>query len=214
MITAIFDLDGTLADTLEDLADSVNEGLEELGLPVHPYSSYNMFVGNGAAKLCYRALPEDKKELAGKLHELFSRNYSRNYLNKTKLYPGIHDMLRKLSENGVMLAVATNKPHDFAVSLVKELLPDISFFSILGGCDERPKKPDKAIITETLNALPCRPEKVFMTGDSGVDIQTAKNAGIIPIGCEWGFRSRAELEENGADIIVSSPAELPGIILT
>lgn len=209
---AIFDLDGTLADTLYDLADAVNYGLEQLGYPVHPYDSYKMFVGNGVQKLCYRAIPEDKKEETDKLLALFTKYYNEHFLDKTDLYPGIRETLRKLSSNGVRLAVATNKPHEFAVSIVEKLLPEFEFIKILGGCSERPKKPDPKIICDILTMLPDS-NKAYMIGDSNVDILTAKNARISSIGCVWGFRSREELTSAGADLIAETPFDIPDFIL-
>ena len=213
MILAIFDLDGTLADPLCDLADATNHGLEQLGLPVHPYESYRFFVGNGAVKLCERALPEDKKHLTQELHGLFSEYYGAHFFDKTTIYSGIPEMLRRLSDAGVTLAVATNKPENFAQTIVSKLLPAVPFVKVLGGRSDRAKKPDTAIIREILDSLPDAPEKAFMIGDSNVDMQTAKNAGLISIGCPWGFRGREELERCGADFIAGSPAEIADIIL-
>lgn len=213
MKTAIFDLDGTLANTLTDLADAVNYGLDKLSCPRHPYDSYRYFVGNGAKILCYRALPQDKKELTDTLHSYFSEYYGEHYLDETRLYPGIKEVLSELAENGVVLAVATNKPQDVAREIVKVLLPDLPFVKVLGGCDERPKKPDIAIIAEIVNELPSSDNEVFMIGDSNVDIQTAQNAGIQSIGCAWGFRGRTELEDAGADFIAESAADIARVIL-
>lgn len=209
---AIFDLDGTIADTIQDLADAVNYGLREMGYLEHDLTKYKQFVGNGAKKLCYRALPDNKKSETDRLHELFSRYYGEHFLDNTVLYPHIHETLTKLSKNDVILAVATNKPQNFARKIIKKLLPDIEFSAVLGGCDERPKKPDNAIIREILTPLPSS-DKIFMIGDSNVDIQTAKNAGLISIGCSWGFRGRQELTETGADYIIDTADEITEIIL-
>lgn len=212
MIIAIFDLDGTIADTICDLGDAVNHGLAELGCPTHTYEEYKKFVGNGAAKLCYRALPDDRKDEADKLHGIFKEYYSLHYLDKTKLYPRIKETLQTLSDGGVKLAVATNKPQDAARAVVKALLPGIDFIKVLGGCEERPKKPDRAIIDEILSALPKVERTVYMIGDSNVDIQTAKNAGLISVGCAWGFRGRAELEAEGADFIAEAADDILSFI--
>ena len=212
MITAIFDLDGTIADTIEDLADAVNYGLRKLNCPEHDINSYKQFVGNGAMKLCIRALPDDKKDMVKKLHDLFREYYDIHYLDKTKLYDGISDVIHTLSDNGVFLAVATNKPQDAARKIVAKLLPDVKFVKVLGGCDERPKKPDSAIINEILCGLP-ENNTVYMIGDSNVDIQTAKNCGITSIGCIWGFRGRQELESVGADFIAEKAEDITKIIL-
>lgn len=212
MITAIFDLDGTLADSLYDLANAVNNGLEKLGFPTHPYDSYRYFVGNGAAKLCYRALPKNEKDQAERLHELFTEYYSQHFLDETRLYPGIPEVLAELQENNVTLAVATNKPQKAAQEIISTLLPQIKFFKVLGGCDDRPKKPDITIISEIVNDLPTA-NQVWMIGDSNVDMATAHNAGIASIGCSWGFRGRRELEDNGADYIADSAEDIIRIIL-
>lgn len=213
MITAIFDLDGTIADTIADLSDATNYGLRQLGFPEHPYESYKLFVGNGVQKLCYRALPEDKKDMADELLALFTEYYSVHYLDKTQLYPGIREAMEKLSSSGVKIAAATNKPHEPAEKIIRTLLPEINFVKILGGCSERPKKPEPQIIFDILKELPDGNNQVFMIGDSNVDILTAKNAGISSIGCSWGFRSVQELSDAGADFIADKPADIPDFIL-
>lgn len=213
MITAIFDLDGTLADTLYDLADAVNYGLRQLGYPEHEYEKYKFFVGNGVQKLCFRALPEDKKDDTEKLHGYFNEYYGEHFLDKTKLYDGMYETLKKLSENGVKLAIATNKPENFAVEIADALLSEFDFVKILGGCDYRPKKPDTAILVEIFAALPDKENRVFMIGDSNVDIQVGKNAGVETIGCVWGFRGREELETAGADFIAETADDIVKFIL-
>ena len=213
MKTAVFDLDGTIADTIYDLGDAVNHGLEKLGCPVHDYAAYKKMVGNGAKKLCERALPDDKKDKAGELHKLFKDYYSVHYLDKTKLYDGMRETVEKLQSRGVVLAVATNKPEDVAREIVEKLLPDIEFVRVLGGVDYRPVKPDIAILTEIFSALPDEENEVYMIGDSNVDVHTAKNAGIPCIGCAWGFRGRAELEAEGAEFIAEKPSDIADIIL-
>lgn len=209
---AIFDLDGTLADTLCDLADAVNYGLTQLGYPTHPYESYNIFVGNGVNKLCERALPDDKKNDTDRLLRIFTERYNSHFLDKTCLYDGIKETLTTLADNGVTLAVATNKPQEFAVQIVEKLLPEFEFVKILGGCAEREKKPSPDIILEILDELPIG-TKAFMIGDSNVDIETAVNAGITSVGCVWGFRGRNELEKAGADFIAECPSDICDFIL-
>lgn len=209
---AIFDLDGTLADTLYDLADSTNYALKKLGYPTHPYESYKKFVGNGVQKLCYRALPDNKKDDTEKLLEVFSKHYGEHFLDKTKLYNGMKNCLDILKENDVILAVATNKPQNFARQIVEKLLSEYNFIKVLGGCPERPKKPDISIINEILSDVP-KDNKIFMIGDSNVDVQTAKNANICSIGCAWGFRGREELQNAGADFIAEVPADIASFML-
>lgn len=209
---AIFDLDGTLADTLCDLADAVNFGLTQLGYPTHPYESYKIFVGNGVKKLCERALPDDKKDDTDRLLMIFTERYNEHFLDKTCLYDGIKEALTALTDNGVTLAVATNKPQEFAVQIVEKLLPEFEFVKILGGCAERPKKPSPDIILEILDELPIG-TNAFMIGDSNVDIETAVNAGITSVGCIWGFRGEKELTVAGADYIASAPCDIPEFVL-
>lgn len=212
MVTAIFDLDGTIANSIHDLANAVNYGLRKLGYPEHTVENYKTKVGNGAKKLCERALPDDRKSDADILHELFREYYRLHYMDNTAAYSGIPELMKKLADNGVILAVATNKPQDVAREIVAKLLPEISFVKILGGTDDRPKKPDPAVIREILADM-SGDSTVFMIGDSNVDIQTAKNSGLISIGCLWGFRSREELEAEDADHIASSPMQIADIIL-
>ena len=213
MITAIFDLDGTLANTIADLGDAVNYGLEQLGCPIFDYEAYKKMVGNGAKKLCERALPDDKKDKAAELYKLFKDYYSEHYLDKTKLYDGMKETMEKLRDAGVVMAVATNKPEDVAREIIEELLPDMDFVKVLGGVDYRPIKPDIAILVEIFAALPDEENRAFMIGDSNVDVQTAKNAGIECIGCAWGFRGRTELVAEGADYIAEKPSDIAKIIL-
>ena len=211
MKAAIFDLDGTLADTLCDLADSINYGLEKLGFPIHEYEKYKLMVGNGIIKLCERALPDDKKNCTEKLHMLFNEYYGIHFLDKTSLYPDMKKTVGILAENNVCIAVATNKPQDFAKEIINRLLPDVKFLKILGGCEYRPKKPYPDIIHEILDDISF--SQAFMIGDSDVDILTAKNAGIYSIGCEWGFRGRKELSDAGADFIAEKPLNIIDFIL-
>ena len=207
---AIFDLDGTIADTLEDIAAAINYGLDRLGLLAHPLERFRQFVGDGLQVLCRRALPLEKADKAERLSQLFSEYYGEHYLDATHLYPGIEEALKELSAADVILAVATNKPQIHARKIVAELLPDIDFDIILGGCPEREKKPDPAMIREIIGS---RTDKAYMIGDSNVDILAGKNAGICTIGCTWGFRGRRELEENGADHIAETPGNVVNIIL-
>lgn len=208
---AVFDLDGTLADTLEDLATAVNYGLIKLGYPVHHIDKYNNFVGNGILKLCERALPKGKSESLQELHDIFDSFYKNHCMDKTKEYTGVTELLRQLSKNGVDIAVATNKDQTFATKIVAKLFPYIKFVKVLGGCNERPKKPAPDIIYEIKGDREY--SEIYMIGDSNVDIETAKNAGMKSIGCLWGFRTEQELKDAGADYIVSEPSEIKKIIL-
>ena len=217
---AIFDLDGTIADTICDLGDAVNYGLEKLGCPAPNYEAYKQMVGNGAKKLCFRALPEYKKDKAEELYIMFKEYYSHHYLDKTKLYDGMKETIEKLQNNGVILAVATNKPEDAAMKMIEKLLPDIDFLCVLGGSNKRLLKPDPAVILEIYDLLPDEEFCVYMIGDSNVDVMTACNADIGFIGCSWGFRGRDELEtciiENRREMcsfIAEKPSDIADFIL-
>ena len=157
MKIAVFDLDGTLADTLADLADAVNYGLRKMNCPEHTLEQYRYMVGNGAKKLCYRALPEDRKSEEPELLDLFREYYSAHLLDNTCLYGGMRETLHTLAENGVKLAVATNKPEGAARELVAELLPEVDFVRVMGGNSKRPVKPDTQVIAEIFAALPDGP---------------------------------------------------------
>lgn len=208
---AIFDLDGTLANTIEDLATAVNYGLIKLGYPIHHVDKYNNFVGNGIMKLCERALPAGKSESLPELFDIFNTFYQNHCMDKTKEYSGMTELLRQLSRNSVDIAVATNKTQKFSEKIISGLFPYIKFIKVLGGCEERPKKPAPDIIYEITGDREY--SEIYMIGDSNVDIMTAKNAGIKSIGCLWGFRTEAELREAGADYIVSKPSEIKKIIV-
>ncbi len=216
---AVFDLDGTLVNSLEDLACSANEALAQLGFCVHEIPEYRYFVGNGAAKMAERILPEAYRtqENIDKALELFSRAYSKRYKEKTRPYDGIEDTLRRLRAAGVITAVASNKPDEFTQRIVSELLGGLIDIA-MGKKPELEKKPDPGIVSELrrqaaelLGTAPENDEIIFI-GDSSVDIETAHNAGVKSIGCTWGFRTEDELVKSGADHIAHSPDEICDII--
>ena len=206
----IFDLDGTLVNSIFDLGDSVNYVLEEEGLPCFDYETYKHFVGNGTAKLIERALPEGMrtKENIESFHKRFAEQYQKRCLDKTKPYEGIPKVLESLKEKGIKIAVASNKPDQFAGFIVRSIFGEGYFDMVLGKREGVPTKPDPAIINDILAELGAEAEQTLIVGDSDVDVITAHNAGIKCIGCEWGFRGREELETAGADIIISRPEEL------
>lgn len=210
---AIFDLDGTLINSIEDLADAVNYSLQIMHYPTHPVSSYYYFVGDGVKKLCERALPEGAPpEQADHLLAMFQAYYEEHCMDHTRPYEGISDVLHELKSVGILLAVASNKPQEFTEKIVTHFFGDQCFSKILGGNDIRPKKPSPEILIEILNYFAVPRQDVVMIGDSNVDIQTAQNAGISSIGCTWGFRSREELEVAGAVYLVETPKNLVSII--
>lgn len=209
MKLAIFDLDGTLVDSLGDLADACNKGLEKFGYPVHELEKYRYFVGDGVLKLVERILPEDKRseENISALKAEFDSYYNVHFADKTHPYDGIVTLLEELSARGVKLAVASNKPDEFTKSVVKVFFEG-KFDMVLGKCPDTEKKPAPDILLKIMDALDVSADETVMIGDTNVDIRTAKNAGVSSIGCLWGFRTMEELEQAGADHIVSSPSEI------
>lgn len=210
----IFDLDGTLVNSLCDLADSVNYVLEKYGYPVHDIEEYKYFVGNGTLKLIERALPESDRtnEKIEKLHSEFSQEYTKRALDKTRPYDGIVQLLNKIKENDCKLAVASNKPDKFSKYIVESLFGTDIFDIISGKKDGVPTKPSPDIILDILNQLGVSKEDAVMAGDSNVDVFTAHNAGLKCVGCTWGFRGRQELVEAGADVIADIPEEIWDLI--
>lgn len=203
----IFDLDGTLLNSIEDIADALNASLEEMGYPVHKLSEFNHLVGDGVFQLCERALPEGEKHHASELQDKFSQHYRKNATVKTVPYDGIREVLEELKKRNIKLAVASNKVHAFSVEMVNHYFGDM-FDIILGNASQRPKKPQPVIIYDILEYTGVDKSESVMVGDSDVDIFTAKNSGIKSIGCAWGYRGRKELEETGADYIAEVPADI------
>jgi len=211
----IFDLDGTLLDTLEDLADSVNRTLAANGFPTHPVDAYRYFVGDGSKMLITRALPPEHNhpETVTKCFEAFLNDYRQNWKVKTRPFEGIPEMLHQLTELGVKMAVLSNKPHEFTRQCVAELLTTWSFGPILGQRETVPIKPDPAGALEITRQLD-RPSSDFLyLGDSAVDMQTATAAGMFPVGACWGFRTASELQQSGAKVLIEKPTELIGLML-
>ena len=206
----IFDLDGTLLDTLEDLADSVNRVLQDKGLPTHPTEAFRYFVGNGVAMLVSRALPPEKRndELTADCLEAFRREYNRNWNMKTKPYNGVSELLDALTAKHIEMAVLTNKPQHFAELCIQEFFSGWKFAVILGQRDGVSMKPDPAGPREIIRCLGIPSQEFLYLGDSDVDMRTAVNANMVPIGAMWGFRSEKELREAGAIEVIARPMEL------
>mgnify|MGYP002622403237 CR=1 FL=1 len=212
---AIFDMDGTLVDTLEDLADSVNEMLSIYKFPQRTIDEVRKFVGNGAKKLLERALPaeksSDKNFLADAL-EIYNQCYSRHVLNKTKPYPGIMEFLTKLQEKKIPLGICTNKQNFAAQIIAEKILSPIKFEKVFGDEKGKPRKPDPTRALEIAKSFSVKPEEVAYFGDTAVDMNTANNAGFLPVGVTWGFRPESELQESGAKIIVHRPDEILNLV--
>ena len=211
---AIFDLDGTLLDTLTDLALSTNHALALNGFPEHPIESYKLFVGNGIDKLIERVLPPDScdTETHKRVKNAFLNYYSVHLNDNTLPYPGITELLTELKERGIQIAVATNKPQEPARAIIKEKFAAAAFITVLGQIPERAAKPDPAIVFEIMAKAGVQASEILYVGDSGVDMQTANNANVKAIGCKWGFRSEQELAKNGATHLIGHPSELLNFI--
>lgn len=211
----IFDLDGTLLDTLADLADSANAVLAARNFPSIPTEDYKQLIGDGMAKLVERAMPDaahpSEEELAVALEE-FQNEYSQRWNAKTTVYPGIGDLLDGLVEHGIPLGVLSNKRHEFTLKCVEEFLGTWSWGSVLGQRDGIEKKPDPAGAFDAANELNIAPENCLYIGDSGVDMHTAVRAGMVPVGVLWGFRDAAELRGMGADHLIETPLDLLDIL--
>ena len=192
----IFDLDGTLLDTIADLAESANYALKQLGYPTHDVETIRTFVGNGINKLLERALPphEQTEENVMRMRSHFVPYYDVHNADLSSPYPGIVNLLEDLQAKGIQIAVASNKYQAATVKLVKQYFPNIDFVEILGQREGINVKPDPTIVFDILKKAKVSCEETLYVGDSGVDMQTAINAGVDAVGVTWGFRPRAELE--------------------
>ena len=210
----IFDLDGTLLNTIEDLGRAANHALEVNGFPTHSVASYPFFVGNGVRKLIERVLPEDinKETVIDKMLADFKVYYNEHNTDYTVPYPGICDMLEWLQEEEVKIAVASNKYDQATQKLIRHFFPKINFAAIEGQKEGVPVKPDPSVVFGILSKTNCLKNEVLYVGDSGVDMETARRAGVDSAGVTWGFRSVAELRAAYATHIVDSPAEILQII--
>jgi len=202
----IFDLDGTLLDTLSDLAHCANFALKQNGFTAHPIEAYKYFVGNGVLKLFERALPENEKtpENIERLRAVFFPYYELHNADYTTPYPGIPELLETLREKGVQLAVASNKYHKATEELILKYFPEIAFAAVFGQREGLPVKPHPAVVFEILDKVGVSAEETLYVGDSGVDMETAANSGVASVGVTWGFRPRSELEAAGACYIAET----------
>ncbi len=212
---AVFDLDGTLVNTITDLGNSVSFALEKLGLAKRTMEEYTLFVGNGTLKLVERSVPEEYKKdeaVIARVHELFKEYYAKHFCDTSRVYDGMLEALEEIKSQGIKLCVLTNKPDEFAVKIMDRLFPKGMFCHVQGAREGVPKKPDPSAELEIMRIFGADPASTVHIGDSDVDVFTAHNAGIKCIGCSWGFRSRDSLAEAGAEAIADKPIELPGII--
>ena len=209
----IFDLDGTLVNSLEDLAISTNYALNLFGFPIHETDKYKYFIGDGMQKLIERVLPEDNRdsETKTKVFDAFINYYSKHYLDKTVAYEGIHNVIKTLKQDGIKIAVVSNKADKMAKIVVEKIFGDIFDF-VVGKRDGYPTKPDPKLTLEVIDILGVKPEDCAFVGDSGMDMAASVNAGCIGIGALWGFRTKEELQSNGADYVAQQPLEIIDII--
>lgn len=210
----IFDLDGTLLNTIADLAQSTNYALRKTGFPEHEENEYRFFVGNGINKLFERALPEGEKseENISMVRKHFLVHYSEHKMDKSRPYPGIPELLSALHEKGVMLAVASNKYQSATELLVEHYFSGVPFAAVFGQREGIKTKPDPQIVEDILAVTKVAKEEVLYVGDSGIDMLTAKNAGITAAGVTWGFRPLEELQQFEPANIVNEAHEILSLI--
>ncbi|MHC4628864.1 MAG: HAD family hydrolase [Planctomycetota bacterium] len=210
----LFDLDGTLLDTLADIANSVNAALTQLGFPTHQRDAYRYFLGSGMDYLVRRAVPEgfkDSKTLK-KCREAMVDEYRNRWAQNTRPYPGITELLAELDKRGIVKAVLSNKPDDFTKRTVEKLLGDSHFDIIRGARPEIPLKPDPTSAAGIAAELDMPPTSFVYLGDSDIDMQTARAAGMFAAGALWGFRTAEELSANGAQVLLKAPREVLSLL--
>ncbi|MBQ8541328.1 MAG: HAD-IA family hydrolase [Clostridia bacterium] len=207
----IFDLDGTLIDTIEGLANSVNAAMEHYSFPKHSIEEYRTFVGNGVGKLVYRALPENEKHLSEDARKIFEKHYAETMLDVLPVYPGIERLLSYLMENNIKIAVNTNKMDVFAKPMIKKVFGDI-FCEVLGEVEHFSRKPSADGVNYLLEKMGVKRDECLYVGDSQVDIKTARNAQMRCVSVTWGFATRDVLMANEPEIMVDSPDEIIDLI--
>ena len=208
---AVFDLDGTLVNSLDDLANSANATLRAHSFPVHEVEAYRYFVGDGTRKLMERILPQKHAADTTFVEQFMSEYkdcYAQNLLQKTKPYDGIMEMLEELRRRGIPMAVCTNKHQSAAEMIVKTLFPHGIFQEVIGDQKGLPRKPDPQKVLHIMRNFGVTGKQTAYFGDTDVDMDTARNAGTFAVGVLWGFRPKEELIAHGADLLLSHPMEL------
>jgi len=206
----LFDLDGTLLDTIDDLSDSVNAVLTASGYPIHSTGAYKYFIGNGIRNLIIRALPEDRRDNITIENSLTAMRleYGKRWSDKTRPYQGIPQLLNSLAENNIKMSILSNKADEFTQLIVKKLLPGWKFEAVFGESPAIPKKPDPAGALKISDLLGIPAGEFVYLGDTNVDMKTAVLAGMYPVGALWGFRKSDELVEGGARVLIPRPEAL------
>jgi phosphoglycolate phosphatase len=209
----IFDLDGTLVNSLEDIADSMNKVLSELNYPTHTYDVFQYFIGSGLRNLVTRALPEDHKteEQIESCFQSMINGYSKACTLKTKPYEGIFNLLDQLKSRNIHLAVFSNKSDELTKKIAAEIFPDY-FDNAVGLTTEALKKPNPLKAITISEKWKLKPEEIIFIGDSEIDMQTAVNANMFPVGVTWGYRTEEELKTDGAQLVLHRPEELLNIL--
>ena len=210
----LFDLDGTLLDTLADIANAANAALTRLGFPTHHRDAYRYFLGGGMDHLVRRAVPEgfDDSETLKKCREAMIDEYRSRWAQNTRPYPGIAELLAELDKRGIVKAVLSNKPDDFTKRTVEKLLSEFHFDVIRGARPEVPLKPDPTSAIQIAAEFDIAPGRFIYLGDSDTDMQTARAAGMFAAGALWGFRTAEELSENGARVLLKAPQEVLNLL--
>ena len=210
----LFDLDGTLLDTLQDIADSVNSALAHFGFPQHELDAYRYFVGDGVEMLAIRALPEDRRDqmTVGKVVARIDEAYSLRWANNTRPFQGIPELLDALTNIGIRMAILSNKGHSFAELTVSTLLPEWHFDLVVGAQPSIPRKPDPMAALQIARQMSLIPTEFLYIGDSAIDMKTAVAANMYPIGALWGYRTADELLTGGARALVEKPTHVLSLL--
>ena len=206
----VFDLDGTLVNSIADLGNACNHALEQMGFPPHSKTSYNYLVGNGISKLIERALPEDsrRQRVIEAMKTRFIEYYNEHLWEETTVYEGITELLEELTRRDIKVAVTSNKYQHATSRIIEHFFPQIPWVSVMGHQDLMPLKPDPSVLFAVLLQSPTPKAETIYVGDSAIDMETAYRACVDSIGVTWGFRSRAELVQANATHIVSHPSEI------